>query len=375
MSKNLAPSLTAPKGLTMKTEAKYWCFTLNNYTADDLDHIKGPVLDKLSYLIFQYELAPTTGTPHLQGYLELSNKRTLSSLIKLFKDGGHQAPHIDLRNAKDSVAPIAYCKKPESRDPKFSQNPFFEKGTPFVKEQGKRTDLNVIKEDVNKISKDNFIEQHPIVYSRNRHSMDHLYNKKISNLVRPIPKVHVRWGKPGTGKTRYIHDNFKAHEIYVQCATSSDGKPWFNGYDPENHKVVLFDEFKGRIKIDLFLQFLDRYQVQVETKGGMVSFAPKYIFITSNSHPLKWYDYVDDQYQAVYRRLLSISEIISDVSPIECLYEKNFQAGTVFKHDDDEQPDIPQVKLVDKVEQKKPNVVAKRKATKKVIKEFNYLIM
>ena len=52
-------------------------FTLNNYTEDDYNEIK-EWIDKLAaeekYGIVCKETAPTTGTPHLHGYLEFSNR-------------------------------------------------------------------------------------------------------------------------------------------------------------------------------------------------------------------------------------------------------------------------------------------------------------
>ena len=54
-------------------------FTLNNYTDESLI-----VLDELDckYLIYGKEVAPSTGTPHLQGYVSFPSPRSLSSVRK-----------------------------------------------------------------------------------------------------------------------------------------------------------------------------------------------------------------------------------------------------------------------------------------------------
>lgn len=47
----------------------YWCYTLSNYTEDDVIYLRTLHLDgrnKVVYHIFQQEIAPETGTPHLQ---------------------------------------------------------------------------------------------------------------------------------------------------------------------------------------------------------------------------------------------------------------------------------------------------------------------
>lgn len=59
-------------------QATRWVFTLNNPTPVEETNIKKSVEGdyRIRYLIFGHELAPTTGTPHLQGYVEFSKKCT-----------------------------------------------------------------------------------------------------------------------------------------------------------------------------------------------------------------------------------------------------------------------------------------------------------
>lgn len=66
---------------------------------------------------------------------------------------------------------------------------------------------------------------------------------------------------------------------------------WFDGYDPDIHQCVIFDEFKGSvIKKDKLKQLIDIYPIKVGYKGGCIDFIPKYIFINSNRNPLSWYN-------------------------------------------------------------------------------------
>ena len=62
----------------MPGQAKHWCFTLNNYTADEYDALSaiGHELPKeISYIIVAKETGET-GTPHLQGYISFDRKRS-----------------------------------------------------------------------------------------------------------------------------------------------------------------------------------------------------------------------------------------------------------------------------------------------------------
>jgi len=62
-----------------------WVFTLNNYTDDEVLLLGGLVYEPHPFEISasvvksvacSLEVAPTTGTPHIQGYLQLSKKGT-----------------------------------------------------------------------------------------------------------------------------------------------------------------------------------------------------------------------------------------------------------------------------------------------------------
>lgn len=60
-------------------EVKRYCFTFNNYTIEKVDKLTS-TLNPLGNYCFGYEVGEK-GTPHLQGYINLKNKKTLSALI------------------------------------------------------------------------------------------------------------------------------------------------------------------------------------------------------------------------------------------------------------------------------------------------------
>lgn len=63
--------------------SKYWIFTYNNYKESDLETLETTFkLNKIKY-IFGREVAPTTGTPHLQGYIESPIKIRPKEKLKL----------------------------------------------------------------------------------------------------------------------------------------------------------------------------------------------------------------------------------------------------------------------------------------------------
>ena len=85
-----------------------WVFTLNN---PDPKTMK-PILDseKVRYLAYQLEMS-TTGTKHLQGYVEFFESENFKDVLKLFNGRDF---HIEKRRGSREQA-RDYCIKEESR--------------------------------------------------------------------------------------------------------------------------------------------------------------------------------------------------------------------------------------------------------------------
>jgi len=45
-----------------------WVFTLNNYTDEDIARLANPY-EQVKFIAYGKEIAPTTETPHFQGYI------------------------------------------------------------------------------------------------------------------------------------------------------------------------------------------------------------------------------------------------------------------------------------------------------------------
>lgn len=106
-------------------------FTLNNPP----DESEWPILSfaRVSYLTYQYEIAPTTGTRHVQGYVEFSSGVRFAQLRALLLNA-----HIEKRRGSPSEA-AAYCQKAETREP---GSEYYERGTRRRDpKRGSRSDL------------------------------------------------------------------------------------------------------------------------------------------------------------------------------------------------------------------------------------------
>jgi len=164
-----------------------------------------------------------------------------------------------------------YCSK---------QGTFIEFGVRPMENGQRRGDLIVkelIDENPNRPIMDIYdetSEKAALVYSRHFEQYREFKRQKTIKGDHGAPEVYYIYGKPGTGKTRFVRD--KEPDVY----DVPDGYQWFNGYSGE--EAVLFDNFEGPAKNrSFFLKLIDRYPIQVPTKGGFTWWKPKRIYITS----------------------------------------------------------------------------------------------
>jgi hypothetical protein len=275
---------TKPKA--KRVRGKRWCFTLNNPKPEEEEFIlsqlallknKEKTTLPLTYIIIGRE---AVSTPHLQGYLELSQKISLSGL-KNFLSRAHW------EKAKGTAKQASnYCKK---------EGKFEEEGVLSVG-QGTRTDLQEVKKKIEAGATeleiaDQYFEKW-VVYRRSFQR----YATLISTKRRWRTVTHVYWGKTGTGKTRFCYDQVMDSTFW----TPGDYQ-WFDGYCGQ--KVVLLDDYRGEYKLQMLLKLLDRYEMSVPVKGGFTTWAPRKVYITSNVHPNDWYPNADRfSVAALFRR-------------------------------------------------------------------------
>lgn len=260
--------------------SKTWDITVNNYTDADVALLQSWEAE-VSKMVVAKEVGEK-GTPHLQGRITFKRTYRFSALTKL-------APkwHWEKTMAKQD---FLYCKKQGSEVIIDINN----------SKQGERSDLAVAVELVKKRGASAVAEELPETFVKYHRGLTALQGA----LEKPrdtAPEVHVRWGEPGSGKTRFVYDNHPHEEIWVKPAGD-----WFDGY--VGQEVALFDDFYGSVKYCEFLKLLDRYPMRVPVKGGFVQWRPRVIYITSNAPPEEWYKSIADK-RALLRRITSITKL------------------------------------------------------------------
>lgn len=225
---------------------------------------------KPQYVLCGREIAPTTGKEHFQGYMYFKNERSHNRIKKIL-----EGRHVQMVKGTVDHNEI-YCRK--------DGNVVLEHG--IKPKQGQRTDMEalqtLIREGANEM--DIFNEQ-PGNFIRYHRGIDRARNLFIEKRNWEMD-VRIYWGKPGTGKTRAVYEEFEIDQIYEKMP----GK-WWDGYNGE--KVVLIDDFDPNncfdIVFDFYLKLLDRYPMRIEYKGGSTQFRSKIIIFTSNFNPIGWF--------------------------------------------------------------------------------------
>ena len=258
---------------------------------------------KLCYFAYGAEICPTTGRPHHQGFAYARTAMRFGAWVELLNHIEENS-YIDFQEMKGSFASNqAYCSK-EGKLIEFGERP----------KQGKRTDLIEVKRLLDEGKRpmeiaDEYEEHFSTVmkFSKGMSEYSDYKRRKLLQNDRSQPEVYIRWGPPGTGKTRWVDDNYGTNWSRVP-----DNKgQWFDHCDSD---VVLFDDVKINEvpPIGKILQLTDRYPIQVAKKGGFITWKPRVIVFTSNYPPEQWWNlsYNDKNYQAFMRRVTKIEEVV-----------------------------------------------------------------
>jgi len=247
-----------------------WRFTVNNYTEADEVVIKHVVAPKCKWLIYGYEKAPTTGTPHLQGYAKFKGKQTKNVLIKMIP-----TPTWWGTCSKGDRINFEYVTKTRAEDP-GPPNEFKEFGTrpEFHESNGAREKKRW--EEILASAKVGNLEAVPAQVVVCHYSSLMRIQKDYAAMPGDLDDVCGVWiqGPSGCGKSR------KARTEYPQAYFKSCNK-WWDMYQKQPY--VIMDDFEPshsvlghHLKI-----WADRYGFMAETKGSAIAIRPQKIVITT----------------------------------------------------------------------------------------------
>lgn len=257
--------------------SRRWCFTVNNPDAGvalDLEDIR--LIS--TYMVWQLEIGDN-GTNHFQGYVEFLNRKKGSTLKNLFT---RCDPHLEAARGTPTQA-SEYCKKDDTRVPGDESGPW-EFGELTQVTQGSRTDLISVKAkiddgtDLLSIS-----DEHPNEFMKYTRGIEKMYSMHVKPRTTKTIFI-IFWGITDQGKSHLA--NLFPNPLTVAKATSTQ---FYDGYDPNYHKTIIFDDFKGKLEFGELLKLTDKWPYQVNRKGDTMVWKPQYLVITSNYSPDIWY--------------------------------------------------------------------------------------
>lgn len=202
------------------SRARSWCFTINNYTDDDVDKLLEIPND---YLIFGFEEGEKN-TPHIQGYVHFDSPKRRTEVAK-------HLPRAHIEVARGSADQnYTYCSK---------SGDFYEFGK--RPKQGKRVDIIKIKDMlINGESMETIMLNHPLEYVRyfkGLERMKNIINKKTDNDQMIVEYV-----------TPEELDHKLENAFY--CNTPSS----LNHYDNENTLVLYNTKGFNTYDLELFIK-------------------------------------------------------------------------------------------------------------------------
>lgn len=186
---------------------KNWCFTLNNYTDENL-----AVLETFpcTYIIYGKEVGEQ-GTPHLQGYVQMEKRTRMTALRKLLQCHWSPARGTPEQNK-------VYCSK---------EGDVYERGVPTV--EGQRADIRRFMDDVQSgvLDKKRLREDHPAVCAKYPRFVEDYIQDNMPEL--PLPMYPLKGWQSALIDVLITEPDDRT-VVFIVDRKGGAGKTWFAKY-------------------------------------------------------------------------------------------------------------------------------------------------
>jgi len=264
---------------------------------------------RIRYIAFGQEVCPDTGHLHYQMYLSMYKPTRMSTLMRYFGTGHHFEPMRGTLTQNES-----YCSK-ESTLTKLGDEP----------RQGERHDLIGFKRKLDAGMQPLAVAEEEghfgtyVKYHAGMEKYTHHMRAKTIRQDRTQPKVYIRIGEPGSGKSRWLDEQFGL-DGWAEMPDPTG--TWFLTETVSYSDTVVFNDVSRTQvpKINQFLKWTDRFPFEFNSKGGHYWWKPKNIVFTSNEPWTEWWPGLSAFHKgAVERRIFRIDLVYKD-RPEEHIY-------------------------------------------------------
>jgi len=271
--------------------ARSVCFTLNNYTDDEIQQVHDVFEDVENRAQFGIRFAGygtevgEEGTPHLQGFMYFRNPKSFTVIHNF--PGLSRAHFEAIKGTVDQN--ITYCSKGGNYE-EFGDKPV----------QGKRTDIDAVVETIKAGAKVRRVaDDHGAEFIKFHKGIERL----IALQTQPRDfKTEVIWyyGPTGTGKSKLAFEIALAAESYY---VKDPLNKWWDGYEQQD--VVIVDDYRRDFSTFAgLLRLFDRYPMTIEAKGSTTQFNSKKIIITTPKSPSDtWEGRTEEELGQLLRRI------------------------------------------------------------------------
>lgn len=241
--------------------------TINNPATHGLtqDEIKRIILSGKSepvYMCMSDEIGKN-GTYHTHIYLVYKNAIRFSTLTKMFNGKAHiescNGTSEENRNYVFKIGKWAGTAKGETN----LGNTHFEFGTLPVEQQGKRTDIESLIDEVRTGATNNDILLKYPQYGFRLDEIDKIratvMAAKYKDTFRDLDVTYI-YGGAGVGKTRSVMEKYGYSNVY----RVTDYQHPFDSYASQD--VIIFEEFRSSLKVEEMLNYLDGYPVDLPAR-------------------------------------------------------------------------------------------------------------
>lgn len=293
-----------PEEVDSRRQGKRWCFTLNNPRPSDCfseDDCINP--EHFSYLIIGNEVAPKTGTPHLQGFIIFKDKVRLSWIINnIFvnpETGKGRASWFLCRGSPEQN--IKYCSK---------GGDFKAMGDPGVRSRG--AGHKTVARDLafaealaaptvdeamsilaEKCPRDYVLLSHNIERNLQKHFTPKAVYKPLYDLDSfNHPPLHFSdkrctlvWGETNVGKTAFV----KAHFKNPLFCTHIDDLKKFKKFE---HDAIIFDDVSFRhYPAETVIHLLETdNEASIHVRYGVAHIPARVVKVFIHNTPNPFYD-------------------------------------------------------------------------------------
>ena len=246
-----------------KESSRKYLLTINNpidhgYTHDRIKAILNE-FSSLRYWCMCDEVGEQ-GTPHTHVYVVFSNSVMFDTMHKKF-----YGVHIDKAKGSNQENRDYVRKEGKWQDDAKHETNKPETFEEFGELPPDRTKSETQAERIVQLIRDGktnaeILEECPTAYSKMAYieqTRQTFLEEQYKNAWRNLEVTYI-WGESGAGKTRSVMEQYGYSNVFR--VTNYDNHP-FDGYKGQD--VVVFEEFRGGIKIQDMLNYLDGYPVML----------------------------------------------------------------------------------------------------------------